>query len=623
MTELEKKVNFEYTKKEDSYRYMLLDRMRGDCEYFLENGNGFEGHLWAGNVEDHIMIMKEIWNSFEQKQKPEWLSMEDIIDYENRMSDLKIAKFTLEERYANAMELAGYERTDVPEFPGIYTVAFKHIDTGELIQSDGWEMLGEKLENLKPLSEANMNIFEKLIHPEGRISFYCKNLGGTGLGTDRESIIYPNLDGALKAYLSVETDGRILGYKIGDEERVITRFDIVDMQNHFVKDGIGIGFFDGLTVNEKQYMREVLDKTSIVLNKDNAYQAIYDGISTVALKCAADISSGKTEWGAWMGHIANTHRPQDYVDVDIAGYVRVHEVHCNISVIHANEIVSSKQVIIKTDSEHMENSIRNGIEDAVKQLDSYMHEAVNLLDTDNEYQMCLYSPYTVHTLQEHYTILENAGYTTFPIINKNFKEMTKEDVRSYIKNFFKQYDEELMCTSRVLDSLATTVIKMIDSGQLDDSQDTVKDLLTRDAIINFIKQRAPLVDKVSDEVKNSVKAYFEENLKNFTPIAICRASNHPEDSNLYAVIARQADGKYACWTSWQQARETMNYGHYSLPDKEAALSIVKDNFNDISDEMEKYGPDQSLVTVNLAENVEKQNNEKSVVLPFVNKGRGR
>lgn len=29
--------------------YMFLDRMRNDCNYFLGNGNGYEGHLWAGS----------------------------------------------------------------------------------------------------------------------------------------------------------------------------------------------------------------------------------------------------------------------------------------------------------------------------------------------------------------------------------------------------------------------------------------------------------------------------------------------------------------------------------------------------------------------------------------------
>lgn len=67
----------------DEFRYMLLDRMRTDCEYFLGNGNRNENRLWAGNVEDQIQTMKDLYNSF--KEKPEWITMEDIENYEKQM----------------------------------------------------------------------------------------------------------------------------------------------------------------------------------------------------------------------------------------------------------------------------------------------------------------------------------------------------------------------------------------------------------------------------------------------------------------------------------------------------------------------------------------------------------
>lgn len=65
--------------------YMLLDRLRSDCNYFLGNGNGYEGHLWANTVEEHIQKMKEIHNSFSKADKPQWLTMEQIEEYERKM----------------------------------------------------------------------------------------------------------------------------------------------------------------------------------------------------------------------------------------------------------------------------------------------------------------------------------------------------------------------------------------------------------------------------------------------------------------------------------------------------------------------------------------------------------
>lgn len=67
--------------------YMLLDRMRSDCEYFLGNGNGYEGHLWGGSVEVTCDEMERIWNSLEEK--PEWLSLEQIEGYRREMMKMK------------------------------------------------------------------------------------------------------------------------------------------------------------------------------------------------------------------------------------------------------------------------------------------------------------------------------------------------------------------------------------------------------------------------------------------------------------------------------------------------------------------------------------------------------
>ena len=72
---------------DEKYRYMLLDRMRTDCAYFLGNGNRHVKYLWAGNVEDQITCMKMLWNSFKPGDKPEWLTMADIESFEKCMKD--------------------------------------------------------------------------------------------------------------------------------------------------------------------------------------------------------------------------------------------------------------------------------------------------------------------------------------------------------------------------------------------------------------------------------------------------------------------------------------------------------------------------------------------------------
>lgn len=83
---LKNKFNESY---EDDKRinYMLLDRLQSDCDYFLGNGNGYEKHLWAGNITDQILKMKELYNSFPDTEKPEWITLSDIDNYEKQMDD--------------------------------------------------------------------------------------------------------------------------------------------------------------------------------------------------------------------------------------------------------------------------------------------------------------------------------------------------------------------------------------------------------------------------------------------------------------------------------------------------------------------------------------------------------
>ena len=76
---------------ENPYRhtYMMLGRLQSDNDYFLRAGTGNEKHLWAGNVNKQIAEMKNLWNSLPEDGKPEWLSMEEILDYETKMKNFK------------------------------------------------------------------------------------------------------------------------------------------------------------------------------------------------------------------------------------------------------------------------------------------------------------------------------------------------------------------------------------------------------------------------------------------------------------------------------------------------------------------------------------------------------
>lgn len=92
-TEKYKDAIIEIVEKEDSVKvnrdrsfdYMLLDRLRQDCNYYLGNGGRSARQLWATDETKQIAKMKEIYNSFSDDEKPEWLTYEDILDYEKQM----------------------------------------------------------------------------------------------------------------------------------------------------------------------------------------------------------------------------------------------------------------------------------------------------------------------------------------------------------------------------------------------------------------------------------------------------------------------------------------------------------------------------------------------------------
>lgn len=64
---------------------MMLGRLESDCKYYLGYGNRNPKHLWAGDEKKQIEEMKRIYNSFTDDKKPEWLTWENILEYEKEM----------------------------------------------------------------------------------------------------------------------------------------------------------------------------------------------------------------------------------------------------------------------------------------------------------------------------------------------------------------------------------------------------------------------------------------------------------------------------------------------------------------------------------------------------------
>jgi hypothetical protein len=74
---------------EPKFRYMMLSRMKQDCDYYLGNGNRSTNILWAQDERSQIENVIALWKTFDKDDKPEWLTWADIVEYAQRM-DIKI-----------------------------------------------------------------------------------------------------------------------------------------------------------------------------------------------------------------------------------------------------------------------------------------------------------------------------------------------------------------------------------------------------------------------------------------------------------------------------------------------------------------------------------------------------
>ena len=68
-----------------AFEYMMLDRLKSDCKYFLGYGGRHLSILIDNSVVAHIEAMKRRWNDFPEDGKPEWLTMNDIDKFEKEM----------------------------------------------------------------------------------------------------------------------------------------------------------------------------------------------------------------------------------------------------------------------------------------------------------------------------------------------------------------------------------------------------------------------------------------------------------------------------------------------------------------------------------------------------------
>lgn len=176
------------------------------------------------------------------------------------------------------------------------------------------------------------------------------------------------------------------------------------------------------------------------------------------------------------------------------------------------------------------------------------------------------------------------------------------DIHEEIELFLSRDDSlysDYIITPRIVKRFTSAIVDMIREGKLDDTVDSIKKTLSAEISVAFVQSRQPYLEPVSDEVVEDLKKYFKDNLSSFDPVSVMRKSNMMDDSYLYCVIAKKSEGMnvgtYSCWTGWNESTQSLNYGHYGLPDYESAFAVILENFNDITDDIVRFGPGKTLV----------------------------
>lgn len=101
---------------DDKGRYMFLSRMQTDCKYFLD-GHEYNKFLWAENPEKQIEYMKWLYNSFPDDKKPQWISMEEIEDYERQMVGKGKEDYSRDDIYTTESAITESKKEEEPKDP--------------------------------------------------------------------------------------------------------------------------------------------------------------------------------------------------------------------------------------------------------------------------------------------------------------------------------------------------------------------------------------------------------------------------------------------------------------------------------------------------------------------------
>lgn len=84
------------------------------------------------------------------------------------------------------------------------------------------------------------------------------------------------------------------------------------------------------------------------------------------------------------------------------------------------------------------------------------------------------------------------------------------------------------------------------------------------------------MDITFEDVVQHISDYFKKHLPLYIIFEVRKQSYNPDDDYLYMVAAKHKNETYAVWTSWNEQMQSLNHGHYNLPDMKSCSEIISD-----------------------------------------------
>lgn len=156
------------------------------------------------------IVSIEYGNAYPEVEE-EWnLIKNELRENAKEMYYEAVKTLPMEERYREAMQLAGYEAVELQQ-DSLATVGYRNPDTGDEIYSDGWSGVVEHMSGVDFGNETVTSIVTKLCHPKLQIEYYVFNM-------DINEIVHGNLQDVVAQFREMKSLGKQMGVHITQED---------------------------------------------------------------------------------------------------------------------------------------------------------------------------------------------------------------------------------------------------------------------------------------------------------------------------------------------------------------------------------------------------------------------